>query len=93
MISSENRADDDPTRHWLFDCEAMEVDGPDGPVGRVLEPLYRPSARWDRPWALAVRSESGEITVPIEAVSSVDRAARRIHIDRPGRELPRGSSR
>jgi len=82
------RANEETTRDWLLGCEDMEVDAPDGPVGRVLEPLYRPSARWDRPWALAVRGESGVVTVPIEAVSSVDRAARRIRIDRPGRELP-----
>ena len=89
MIGLENRADDDETRDWLLRCEDMHVDAPDGLVGRVLEPLYRPSARWDRPWALAVRGEAGVVTVPIEAVSSVDRAARRIRIDRPLRELPR----
>ena len=92
MVGFENRTDDDETRDWLLRCEGMEVDAPDGLVGRVLEPLYRPSARWDRPWALAVGGAAGVVIVPIEAVGSVDRAARRIRIDRPLRELPRQSS-
>jgi hypothetical protein len=65
----------------------MRVEASDGFVGRVVEPLYRHSARWDRPWALAVRGESGLLTVPIEAVLSVDRAGARIRLDRPAGEL------
>ena len=86
MASSENRANDEK-RDWLLRCEGMLVEAPDGLVGRVVEPLYRHSARWDRPWALSVRGEHGLLTVPIEAVAAVDRATGRIHLDGPSRAL------
>ena len=86
MASSENRANDEK-RDWLLRCEGMLVEAPDGFVGRVVEPLYRHSARWDRPWALSVRGEHGLLAVPIEAVQAVDRAAGRVRLDRPSGEL------
>ncbi len=88
MAGFENRAEHEPQREWLLSCEGMGVEAPDGFVGRVVEPLYRHSARWDRPWALVVRAERGLLTVPIEAVQSVDRTAERIRLDRPSVELP-----
>lgn len=77
----------DPERTWLLSCEGMAVDAPDGFVGHVVEPLYGHSARWDRPWALAVRADRGILTVPIEAVASVDGPLRRIRLDRPAGNL------
>lgn len=63
----------------------MIVEGPDGFVGRVVEPLYEHSARWDRPWALAVRGEHGVVSVPMDAIASVDATEARIRLDRsPG---------
>lgn len=88
MAGFENRAEHDPHRDWLLHCEGMGVEASDGFVGRVVEPLYRHSARWDRPWALVVKAERGLLTVPIEAVQSVDRATDRIRLDRPSAELP-----
>ena len=74
-------------RDWLLRCVGMEVESTDGPVGHVVEPLYRHSARWDRPWALAVDGAHGLVTVPIEAVASVDEEARRLRLDRSSAEL------
>lgn len=87
MAGFDNRVEHEPQRDWLLHCEGMGVEASDGYVGRVVEPLYRHSARWDRPWALVVRSERGLLTVPIEAVRSVDRASERIRLDRPSAEL------
>jgi hypothetical protein len=56
----------------------MRVVGPAGELGVVEVPLYSPSARWDRPWALAVRSPGGTITVPIASVESVNARERQI---------------
>lgn len=93
MAGFDNRLEHDHQRDWLLHCEGMGVEASDGFVGRVVEPLYRHSARWDRPWALAVRAEHGLLTVPIEAVQSVDRAAGWIRLDRPSGALPRRSGR
>jgi len=87
IVGFQNRTDDEAERDWLLQCEGMGVEAPDGFVGRVVEPLYRPSARWDRPWALAVRGAHGVVTVPIEAVISVDRTADRIRLGRPTDDL------
>ena len=67
-------------RSWLLGCEGMRVDGPDGPIGVVVSPIYEPSARWDRPLGLVVEGPGGEVRVPIEAVGSVDRAGRRLQL-------------
>jgi hypothetical protein len=87
MAAFDSRAERDPERGWLLHCEGMQVEALDGLVGRVVEPLYRHSARWDRPWALAVRGELGLLTVPVEAIASVDRAAGRVRLDRASGEL------
>jgi len=88
MAGFDNRPEHGQERDWLLHCQGMGVEASDGFVGRVVEPLYLHSARWDRPWALAVRAERGLLTVPIEAVQSVDRAAGRIRLDRPSAALP-----
>ena len=67
-------------RSWLLGCEGMRVDGPDGPLGVVVAPIYEPSARWDRPLGLVVQGPLGEVRVPIESVGSVDRADRRLRL-------------
>lgn len=67
-------------RSWLLGCEGMRVDGPDGPLGVVVAPIYEPSARWDRPLGLVVQGPRGEVRVPIESVGSVDRADRRLRL-------------
>lgn len=88
MAAFDNPAGDGEQRDWLLHCQGMAVEATDGLVGRVVEPLYRHSSRWDRPWALTVRGERGVVTVPIEAVASVDRAASLIRLDRASRDLP-----
>lgn len=87
MARFDNRADQEPQREWLLHCEGMGVEASDGYLGRIVEPLYRHSARWDRPWALAVRADRGLLTVPIEAVQFVDPVSERIRLDRPSGEL------
>jgi hypothetical protein len=79
MSDAGDRGPTAPTdRSWLLGCEGMRVVGPGGELGVVLVPLYGPSARWDRPWALSVRGPDGMITVPISSVVSVDDRARQI---------------
>lgn len=87
MAAFDKRAEDEQ-RDWLLHCEGMAVEATDGFLGRVVEPLYRHSSRWDRPWALTVRGERGVVTVPIDAVEAVDRAASRIRLDRASGDLP-----
>ena len=70
-------------RSWLLGCEGMRVDGPDGPIGVVVAPIYEPSARWDRPLGLVVEGPGGKVRVPIEAVKSVDRARQTLHLNTP----------
>ena len=67
-------------RSCLLGCEGMRVDGPDGPIGVAVAPIYEPSARWDHPLGLIVEGPGGEVRVPIEAVGSVDRAGRRLQL-------------
>jgi hypothetical protein len=71
-------------RGWLLECEGMRVDGPTGAVGEIVTPLYEFSARWDRPWGLAIRTGSGSAIVHMDAVESVDSDSRRIVV----REAP-----
>jgi hypothetical protein len=67
-------------RSWLLGCEGMRVDGPEGPIGVIVRPIYEPSARWDRPWGLAVEGPRGTVRIPIDSVSSVDTTNRRLHL-------------
>ena len=93
MSDAGDRGPTGPTdRSWLLGCEGMRVVGPAGEIGTVVVPLYSPSARWDRPWALSVRGPGGDVTVPITSVESVDVHARRIDLSAP-RYTPRSSAR
>ena len=65
-------------RAWLLDCAGMHVETADELVGEVLTPLYEFSARWDRPWGLSVRTDSGATIVRMETIESVDADAGRI---------------
>jgi hypothetical protein len=58
-------------RAWLLDCEGMRVEAADGLVGIVVTPLYEFSARWDRPWALSVRTDDGAAIVRMETIETV----------------------
>jgi hypothetical protein len=87
MASFDRRTDHGGEGEWLLRCEGMAVEASDGFVGRVVEPLYRHSARWDRPWALTVRAERGLLAVPIGALQSVDQEVGRIRLDRSSGEL------
>ena len=71
-------------RAWLLNCAGMRVETADELVGEVLTPLYEFSARWDRPWGLSVRTESGATIVRMDAIESVDAEAGRILV----RETP-----
>lgn len=71
-------------RAWLLNCAGMRVETADGLVGEILTPLYEFSARWDRPWGLSVRTESGATIVRMDAIESVDAEAGRILV----RETP-----
>jgi hypothetical protein len=62
-------------------CEGFKVESADGYVGVVSALRYPPSARWDRPGALAVRPGNSSrllLIVPADQVESVSLAERRI---------------
>ncbi len=82
--SASKRTIDRTERAWLLDCAGMRVETADELVGEVLAPLYEFSARWDRPWGLSVRTESGAAIVRMDAIESVDADAGRILV----REAP-----
>ncbi len=67
-------------RAWLLDCAGMRVEAAGELVGEVLTPLYEFSARWDRPWGLSVRTDSGATIVRMETIESVDAEAGRIFV-------------
>ncbi len=75
---------------WLLRCQGFRVDGPEGLVGVVVSVVYEPSARWDRPSALAVRGRGGEVLVPIDSIARVDPAEGRISV-RAARSADRGT--
>lgn len=86
---SDERANERERRGWLLRCRGMLVESPEGPVGRVLEPVYGFSARWDQPSALEVETPQGTVRVPIETVTSVDVERSRIEVSRrPGAPAP-----
>ncbi|MDQ4027741.1 MAG: hypothetical protein M3214_06790 [Actinomycetota bacterium] len=69
-------------RDWLLECEGWRVEDEDGRlIGHVLTPVYEPSARWDRPRALAVRTAAAVVEVPLSQIASVDPDDSRIAID------------
>lgn len=52
----------------LSQCEGFKVESPHGYVGVVNSVRYAPSARWDRPSALAVRAgHSSELLLIVQA--------------------------
>ncbi len=66
-------------RDWLLECEGWRVEDEHGRlIGQVVAPVYEPSARWDRPRALAVRGAAGEIEVAVTEIASVEVAGQRI---------------
>jgi len=67
-------------RSWVLGCEGMRVDGPEGPIGVVVAPIYEPSARWDRPWGFVIEGPRGPVRMPIESIDSVDADERRLHV-------------
>ncbi len=71
-------------RAWLLDCEGMRVETAAGLVGVVVAPLYEFSARWDRPWALSVRTDDGAAIVRMESIETVIASEGRIIV----RETP-----
>jgi hypothetical protein len=76
-----NRETED--RDWILRCDGFRVDGPEGPIGQVVAPLYGHSVRWDRPSALAVRTPNGVVAVPVAAIETVEPGERRITVSRP----------
>jgi hypothetical protein len=82
--SGDHRTTGREERAWLLDCEGMRVEAADTLVGFVVAPLYEFSARWDRPWALSVRTDAGAAIVRMEAIDTVLPDERRIIV----RETP-----
>jgi len=70
-------------RAWLLECEGMRVEAGDSLVGVVVAPLYEFSARWDRPWALSVRTDSGAAIVRMETIEEVRPDEGRIVVREP----------
>jgi hypothetical protein len=82
--SGDHRTTEREERAWLLDCEGMRVEAADSLVGFVVAPLYEFSARWDRPWALSVRTDAGAAIVRMEAIERVIPDEKRIIV----RETP-----
>jgi hypothetical protein len=69
-------------RDWLLECEGWRVEDENGRlIGHVAAPVYEPSARWDRPRALAVRGPAGDAEVALVAVARVDVEGGRIVVE------------
>ena len=69
-------------RDWLLECEGWRIQDENGRlIGDVVAPVYEPSARWDRPRALAVRMRDGVVEVPLSRIASVDSDDCRITVD------------
>ena len=71
LESRDRRTIEREDRAWLLDCEGMRVEAAGTLVGLVVAPLYEFSARWDRPWALSVRTDAGAAIVRMEAIDTV----------------------
>ena len=83
----ENAGDAD----WILGCEGKDVYAPAGHVGRVAYAVYEPSARWDRPSAIAVKTPERIVLVPLDAVREVRVAERAIVLrEDPDAEHRRG---
>ena len=69
-------------RDWLLECEGWRVEDENGRlIGHVVAPVYEPSARWDRPRALAVRGATGVAEIPLSQIARVDTAGGRIVVE------------
>jgi hypothetical protein len=75
-------------REWILSCEGFRVDGPAGPIGHVVGPLYDHSVRWDRPAALAVRTANTVVAVPLAMIEAVEPDGRRILVSRAADRFP-----
>jgi hypothetical protein len=71
IMSGGRRRTERDERAWLLDCDGMRVEAADRLVGVVVAPLYEFSARWDRPWALSVRTDTGAAIVRMETIEAV----------------------
>jgi hypothetical protein len=66
-------------RDWLLECEGWRVEDEDGRlIGHVVTPVYEPSARWDRPRALATRSATAVVEISLSQIARVKADAGRI---------------
>ncbi len=66
-------------RDWLLECEGWRVEDENGRlIGHVVAPVYEPSARWDRPRALATRSATAVVEIPLLQIAQVKAADGRI---------------
>jgi hypothetical protein len=62
-------------RDWLLECEGWRVEDEQGRlIGHVVAPVYEPSARWDRPRALATRSATDVVEIPLLQIARVKAA-------------------
>jgi hypothetical protein len=66
-------------RDWLLECEGWRVEDENGRlIGDVVAPVYEPSARWDRPRALATRTATGVVEISLLQIARVNAADGRI---------------
>ena len=80
--NSEEPTDRLEPRDWLLECEGWRVEEEDGRlIGHVVAPVYEPSARWDRPRALAVRSATAVVEIPLSGIARADTLDGRIVVE------------